>query len=235
MVELVYRRACEARLVDRVLVATEDHRVMERVLSFGGECVMTSPSHPSGTDRIAEAVAELDVELVVNVQGDEPLIEPRVIDQAVAAADKACGQAIASLRMLISSAKELWNPNVVKVVTDRRGRALYFSRWPIPFVASPNMSREQIVLRIEQGALPSEKAWYKHIGLYVYPKQILLELTQHEPSVLERLEKLEQLRALEMGIPILLEVTDSEAISVDTLEDLERVRDLVSSRKRAKK
>jgi len=208
---------------------------MERVMAFGGECVLTSARHPSGTDRIAEAVAGLDVDLVVNVQGDEPLIEPRAIDQAVAAAGKTGGQAMASLRKLITSAKDLWDPNVVKVVTNRQGRALYFSRWPIPFVASANMSREQIGLRIAQGALPSDRAWYKHIGLYVYPKQILLKITGHEPTVLERLEKLEQLRALEMGIPILLEVTDSDAFSVDTPEDLERVRNLVSSGKRAGK
>jgi 3-deoxy-manno-octulosonate cytidylyltransferase (CMP-KDO synthetase) len=229
MVEHVYRRASKARLVDRVLVATEDTRVRDRVRAFGGDCVMTSPRHPSGSDRIAEAVADLDVDLVVNVQGDEPLIEPRAIDQAVAAAGESGGRAIASLRKLITSAAELWDPGVVKVTTDRRGRALYFSRWPIPFAASADMSRLDCARRFDEAQAPAEGAWYKHIGLYVYPKPILLELTRREPSELERLEKLEQLRALELGIPIRLEVTDCDAISVDTPEDLEWVRKLVSA------
>ncbi len=215
--------------MDRVLVATDDDRVRKRVVDFGGECVMTSPDHPSGTDRVAEAVAGLDFDLVVNLQGDEPFLDSRAIDQAVAAAERSGGKAIATLRKLITSAQELWDPNVVKVVTDERGHALYFSRWPIPFVASPNMSIERLV-RLFAEAHPPLGAHYKHIGLYVYPKEILLELTAGEPSPLERTEKLEQLRALERGVPIRVEVTDHESLSVDTPADLERARSIVSKK-----
>jgi 3-deoxy-manno-octulosonate cytidylyltransferase (CMP-KDO synthetase) len=226
MVEQVYRRACEARRVDRVLVATDDTRIKERVEDFGGECVLTSPEHPSGTDRIAEAAAHLDFELVVNVQGDEPLLEPRAIDQAVAAAQVCGGKAIATLGKLITSPEELRNPNVVKVVIDHSGHALYFSRWPIPFVAHPSMSVQEMARFISDTHLPVEGIHYQHIGLYVYPKEILLELTGAPPTPLERLEKLEQLRALELGKPIRVEVTEYESISVDTPDDLEKVRNM---------
>lgn len=227
MVERVYRRVTQSRLVERVLVATEEPRVRDRVRAFGGECILTSPDHPSGTDRVAEAVADLDFELVVNVQGDEPFLDPRAIDQAVAACKDSGGRAIASLRKAIKSARELWDPNVVKVVTDRRGMALYFSRWPIPFVASPNMSFEEMGRLFVETRPPVRGTCYKHVGLYVYPRELLLELTRKEPSPLEQLEKLEQLRALEHGMPIRVEVTDYENISVDTPADLERARRMV--------
>jgi 3-deoxy-manno-octulosonate cytidylyltransferase (CMP-KDO synthetase) len=230
LVEHVYRRSAEARLVERVLVATEDRQVRDAVAAFGGACVMTSPDHPSGTDRVAEAVADLDVDLVVNVQGDEPFIEPSAIDQAVAACQAEKGHAISTLASPISSPHELWDPNVVKVVRDLRGFALYFSRWPIPFVASPEMSREEVPRRFERAAPPQPGSCLKHIGLYVYPKPLLLRLTQAKPSPLERLEKLEQLRALENGVPIRVEETDCQCIGVDTPEDLEQVRKVFSER-----
>jgi 3-deoxy-manno-octulosonate cytidylyltransferase (CMP-KDO synthetase) len=232
MVEHVYRRAREASLVNRVLVATEDERVRKTVVEFGGECVMTSPDHPSGTDRVAEAVAGLDFDLVVNLQGDEPFLDPQAIDQAVAAGRKSGGSAIATLRKLITSAEELWDPNVVKVVTDARGHALYFSRWPIPFVAKPNMSIERLGRLFAEARPPVGGAHYKHIGLYVYPKEILLELTGAGPSPLEKTEKLEQLRALERGVPIRVEVTDHESLSVDTPADLEKARSIASQGKK---
>jgi 3-deoxy-manno-octulosonate cytidylyltransferase (CMP-KDO synthetase) len=216
--------------VDRVLVATDDSRIMDRVSAFGGECVMTSPEHPSGTDRVAEVAAGLDFDLVVNVQGDEPLLEPGAIDQAVGACkDSESGAiAIASLRKVITSPKELWDPNVVKVVTDRRGYALYFSRFPIPFVASKDMSLGEFRRRLEELPSPVDDACYKHVGLYVYPKDILLELSRLESSPLERLEKLEQLRALEHGIPMRMVVTDYETVGVDTPADLDEVRRLLN-------
>jgi 3-deoxy-manno-octulosonate cytidylyltransferase (CMP-KDO synthetase) len=231
MIEHVYRRVNEARLVDRVLVATDDERIRDRVSAFGGNCVMTSPDHPSGTDRVAEVARELDFEIVVNVQGDEPLVEPPAIDQGVSACRESDG-AIASLRRAITSPRDLWDPNVVKVVTDTRGYALYFSRWPIPFIASFASSVEEMGRRLEQRCLPVEGTYYKHIGLYVYPREILLGLASLDPSPLERLERLEQLRALEQGIPIRMVLTDYDNVAVDTPADLERVRRMVSRRER---
>jgi 3-deoxy-manno-octulosonate cytidylyltransferase (CMP-KDO synthetase) len=230
LVEHVYRRSAEARLVDRVLVATDDPRIQNAVRAFGGECVLTSADHPSGTDRVAEAVSSLDVDLVVNVQGDEPFVEARAIDQAIGACQSACqseaGRVISTLAHPISTAEEFWDPNVVKVVIDRRGFALYFSRWPIPFVASPEMSPDEVRRRFEDAVVPAEGRCFKHLGLYVYPKPLLLELTRTEPTPLESLEKLEQLRALENGISMRVEITDSESVGIDTPADLERARKL---------
>jgi 3-deoxy-manno-octulosonate cytidylyltransferase (CMP-KDO synthetase) len=228
MIEHVFKRVTEASLIDRALVATDDVRIRDRVQAFGGDCVLTSPDHPSGTDRVAEAAAKLDYELIVNVQGDEPLLEPRAIDQAVEACKQTGGKAMSSLRRAITEGTELWNPNVVKVVTDERGYALYFSRWPIPFVASSDMNVETIRRRLEDASPPADGSIFKHIGLYVYPKPILIELARAIPSPLERLEKLEQLRALERGISIRMPITDYDNVAVDTPSDLERVRRMVS-------
>jgi 3-deoxy-manno-octulosonate cytidylyltransferase (CMP-KDO synthetase) len=214
LVEHVYERASRARRVDRVLVATDDSRIFDAVTAFGGEAVMTSSQHPSGSDRIAEAVAELDVDLVVNVQGDEPLIAPQSIDTAVARAERT-PDAIVSLKTAITDRSTLLDPNAVKVVTDTNGFALYFSRSPIP--AAPS------------GELPSN-LFFKHIGLYVYPKALLTRLTRMLPSPLELAERLEQLRALENGIRIRLEQSAHDSIGVDTEEDLDAVRTLLAGR-----
>lgn len=214
LVEHVHQRASEAGRIDRVIVATDDERIRDAVHAFGGEAVMTARDHPSGTDRIAEAVAGLDVDLVVNVQGDEPLIAPHAIDDAVQVAEDTPG-AVVSLKSVIVDRRTLVDPNAVKVVTDRKGFALYFSRSPIPVP--------------RDGGIPPN-LYYKHIGLYVYPKDLLLELTRLEPSPLELAERLEQLRALENGIRIRLKETQHDTLGVDTPEDLERVRALLSGR-----
>lgn len=214
LVERVYERASEATRIDRVLVATDDARIVEAVSSFGGEAVLTSPRHPSGSDRIAEAVGELEVDVVVNVQGDEPLIAPEAIDSAVALAERTPG-AIVSLKTAITERSKLLDPNVVKVVTDLDGFALYFSRSPIP--VAPEVS------------IPP-KLYFKHLGLYVYPKTVLMALTRLTPSPLEQAERLEQLRALENGMRIRLEETQYESVGVDTEDDLEAVRALLSGR-----
>ena len=225
LIEHVYRRTAAASLVDRVLVATDDPRIQEAVTAFGGECILTSTDHRSGTDRVAEAVADLDVDFVVNVQGDEPFIEAQTIDQAIGACEKH-QRAIVTLAVPVSTAEEFWDPNVVKVVIDRRGFALYFSRWPIPFVANPQMSVGEIRRLYEEAAAPRVGSCLKHLGLYVYPKPLLLELTEIEPSPLERQEHLEQLRALECGLPIYVELTNARSMAVDTPADLERARKL---------
>jgi len=216
MVARVYERVCRASLLDDVLVATDDERIQDAVVAFGGRAVMTSPSHPSGTDRVAEAVRDLDVDLVVNVQGDEPLVAPEAVDDAVRLARESPG-AIVTLRQSISDRETLFDENVVKVVSDLRDFALYFSRSPIPWpdgCDGPSFPRG---------------VYFKHIGLYVYPKERLLSLARIEPSVLELRERLEQLRPLAHGIPIRLQDTDHDFVAVDTEADLERVRQMVGA------
>jgi 3-deoxy-manno-octulosonate cytidylyltransferase (CMP-KDO synthetase) len=213
MIELVYRRTAAARTISSVIVATDDERIFRAVERFGGTARMTSPSHVSGTDRLAEVAAGLDCDIVVNVQGDEPLIEPQMIDEAIApfAADPAL--MMSTLRRRIADPAELHNPNVTKVVVDRDGYALYFSRAPIPFVRDGS---------------PAAPAW-RHVGLYAYRRACLLHLAGLPPTALEQAEALEQLRALEHGIRIKAMETAFDSIGVDTPEDLDRVRRLVTA------
>ena len=213
MVEHVYRRAAAARCISRVIVATDDERIASAVTRFGGEAVMTSPAHQSGTDRLAEVARALDSPIIVNVQGDEPLLEPAMIDEAVEPMAADPSLEICTLRRRIEDAGELANPNVVKVVVDREGFAMYFSRAPIPF------SRAQ---------KPSADAW-RHVGLYVYRRACLLRLAALPQTDLERAEALEQLRALEDGIRIRAVETAYDTIGVDTPADLEKVRQLAAA------
>jgi 3-deoxy-manno-octulosonate cytidylyltransferase (CMP-KDO synthetase) len=212
MIEHVYRRAAAAVSVSRVIVATDDQRILEAVERFGGEAVLTSPSHQSGTDRLAEVAATLECDLVVNVQGDEPLLSPDTIDAAVAPFEADSSLEMSTLRRRITDPSELQNPNVTKVVVDQDGFAMYFSRAPIPF------TRE---------GQPRVRAW-AHIGLYVYRRATLLRLAKLPQTAMERAEALEQLRALEYGIRIKAVETTHDTIGVDTPEDLERVRALLT-------
>jgi 3-deoxy-manno-octulosonate cytidylyltransferase (CMP-KDO synthetase) len=211
IIQWVYERASQAELVDRVLVATPDAEIMRAVEAFGGTAVMTSPDHRSGTDRLAEVAAGIEDGIVVNVQGDEPLIEPAAIDSLISAFGVRKDLGMASLMRRIRP-EEAQDPNLVKVVTDRQGFALYFSRSPIPFVRR----RE------------NQPPIYGHIGLYAYTREILLGLSALSPTQLEMAESLEQLRALENGYRILMIETEFAPVGVDTLEDLEAVRKLVS-------
>lgn len=206
MVQHVYERAQNCSLIDEVIIACDDQNVLEVARGFGANAVMTSVDHQSGSDRIAEAVKDLNVEIVVNIQGDEPLIDPDLIDALVACLQRDLTADIATPIKLIESDEELKNYNVVKVVTDQHGKALYFSREVIPF---------------DRDGSKAER--YKHIGLYAYRKQSLLEYTKLPPSILEQTEKLEQLRALEAGMKIITVRTTSESLGVDTLEDLKKV------------
>ena len=208
MIEHVYRRAAAATSVTSVLVATDDERILEAVRSFGGVACMTSPDHQSGTDRLAEVAADLSCDVIVNVQGDEPLLHPAMIDEAVEPLLADPLVVMSTLRRRIEDPAELQSPNVTKVVVDREGFALYFSRAPIPFVRNGS---------------PAARAW-RHIGLYVYRRDCLLQLAALQPTELERSEALEQLRALEHGIRILAVETAHDSVGVDTPEDLERVR-----------
>jgi len=211
MIQHVYERAREAELVNRVIVATDDMRILDAVKGFGGEVVMTSDVHRSGTDRLAEVAAALESDIIVNVQGDEPLIEPAMIDEAIRPLMEDSSIVMGSLKAEIRDEAELNNPNIVKVVVDRNDFALYFSRYPIPYF------RDESPLSLLTGH-------FKHIGLYVYRREFLLEYAGMPQTPLEEAEKLEQLRALENGYRIKVPTTRLQSIGVDTEEDLEKVR-----------
>ena len=208
MIERVYRRVSLVSSLDRIIVATDDDRIFQAVESFGGEAVMTRPDHPTGTDRLAEVAAGLEVDLIVNIQGDEPLIHPRMIEAAITPLMEDARIPMGTLKTAIDNWQEFQDPNVVKVVTDREGFALYFSRSPVPHCR-------------DKGPLPEEA--FKHIGLYVYRRDFLLKFAALPPTRLESLEKLEQLRVLEHGYRIRVVETDLISIGVDVPEDIARV------------
>ena len=214
MIQHVYGRAKLARTVSRVIVATDDLRIATAVIGFGGEVKLTRGNHPSGTDRLAEVAAQLDCDIVVNVQGDLPLVDPAAIDEAVAPFAADPHVLISTLYRRITDAEDLRNPNIVKVAIDRGGFALYFSRAPIPYIRDP------------RGGWPP---LYRHIGLYAYRRSALMVVAALEPTPLERAEGLEQLRALEHGIRIKAVETRYESVEVDTPEDLEHVRRLMGA------
>ena len=211
MIQHVYERASQARRPAKVLVATDHELVYQAVTDFGGQALMTSPDHPTGTDRLAEvARACPEYELIINVQGDEPLIEPAVIDQLAAAFDDEPELVMATLATVMAE-DEYDKPSAVKVVTRRNGHALYFSRSLIPYP------------RVQLAELPV----YKHIGIYAYRRDFLLTYAALAPTPLERTESLEQLRALEHGYNIKVLLTDFQSVGVDTPEDLERVNHIL--------
>lgn len=213
MIEHVYRRAAASSAVSEVIVATDDPRIAQTVRRFGGHVRLTRADHLSGTDRLAEVAATLDCDIVVNVQGDEPLLDPRAITEAVEPfADPAIS--MTTLYRRIDAPDDLANPNVVKVVIDRGGFALYFSRAPIPHQRDP------------RGGCPP---LYRHVGLYAYRRSALMVLASLDPTPLECAESLEQLRALEHGIRIKTVETAYDSIGVDTPDDLERVRRLLAA------
>lgn len=208
LIRHVWERARRAERCHRVIIATDDDRIAAAARGFGAEVAMTRGDHASGTDRAAEVAAGLSAELVVNVQGDEPLVEPAAIDAAVAPLADDPTISMGTLCSPVESVGDLANPNVVKVVVDGAGFALYFSRLPIPFVRDDR----------------AEVRRYRHIGLYVYRREFLLELAGLPPTPLEQAEKLEQLRALEHGYRIRVVQVASASPGVDTPEDLERLR-----------
>ncbi len=218
MIEHVCRRAAESRHVDAVLVATDDERVAAAVRGFGADVRMTAENHPSALDRIGEVAVDLDCDLIVNLQGDEPAIDPSVIDAAVEpfAADPALQ--MTSVYRRFTSPAEAADPNVVKVVIDRKGFALYFSRSRIPF---------------PRGSQSPAAGPFKHLGLYVYRRDFLLRLAALAPTPLELSESLEQLRVLEHGFAIRMVEAGHDSIGVDTPDDLERVRRLLTADTRA--
>jgi 3-deoxy-manno-octulosonate cytidylyltransferase (CMP-KDO synthetase) len=217
MIQYVVEAVQQAKLLDRVIVATDDMRIVEAVRKFGGEAQLTSPDHSTGTDRIAEVAKDLEAEIVVNIQGDEPLLDPRMIDEAIQPMLADSSIKAATLCRPIVSEEDLLSPHVVKSVFDLQGNALYFSRSLIPYP------------RKAEG----HKA-YEHIGIYVYRKDFLMQYVQMPQTPLEKTESLEQLRILENGVKLKVVVTSYEyvGLSVDTPEDLERVRAIITEREK---
>ncbi len=212
LVEHVYKRSSACSLLERVVVATDDARIRQAVEAFGGHVVMTSPDHLSGTDRVAEVAASDGAAIVVNIQGDEPFVNARVLEQVVRPLLDPASPPMSTLCKRIEDQATLADPNVVKVVTDLRGRALYFSRSPVPYPGRgrPGVARE-------------------HIGIYAYRREFLLEFSRLPPTELEAVEGLEQLRALEHGHGIaVVETEDHIGVSVDTPDDLEHARRILA-------
>ncbi len=217
MIQHVYERVAQAPGVDRVVVATDDDRILEVVRGFGGDVLLTSPCCPSGTDRVAEVAKVLDARAFINVQGDEPLIHPQAVSLVAQALKE--GEEMVTLKTPIESQEELKSPHVVKVVTDGEGYALYFSRAPIPY---PRGGWGNVDL----------KGYFKHVGVYGYTRETLLNLASWPPSFLETLEGLEQLRALERGIKIRVLETGYRAIGVDVPQDVARVEAILKGEER---
>ena len=214
IIQHVYERAAGATSLQRLLVATDDARIQQAVASFDGEVLMTSGDHQSGTDRVAEAARQLtlsDHAIVVNIQGDEPLLRTEMIDSLVDTLKKKADVDMATLAHQSTDGNDFHDPAVVKVVLDSEGRALYFSRAPIPSLSEAS----------------SAPQYYKHLGFYGYRNGFLQEFTKLPQGVLERREKLEQLRALEHGFRISVVITPHDSVSVDTPEDLALVRNIM--------
>ena len=239
LLQRVYDRACRSTLSDGTLIATDDERIKKAALAFGAEVIMTDPALPSGTDRVFAAIQDKEADLVVNLQGDEPFIEPSIIDQLFSAMEKG-DIAMATLCCPITDESEYRNPNTVKVVLDNSGFALYFSRSPIPYLRSPISStlRGSKSTATEDGKLRtpacqepamagSPNLFYKHIGIYGFTRSFLEQFVALPKSPLEEAESLEQLRVLENGYKIKVIVTGYSGFGIDTPDDLERARKLV--------
>jgi 3-deoxy-manno-octulosonate cytidylyltransferase (CMP-KDO synthetase) len=209
VIQHVYERARRSKLLDEVVIACDDARVLEAVRAFGGKAVLTSTSHPTGTDRLTEVVHDRDVRLVLNIQGDEPLVNPLMIDDLVRLMQKDRSRVMGTVVKKSDSWEDFRSPDVVKAVVTRDLRVIYFSRSPIPALLQPGES------------------FYKHIGLYAFTKDFLFTFKSLPPSALERAERLEQLRALEHGHPIFAVETAYETVGIDTPRDLERAREIL--------
>ena len=214
MIQWVYERTCRASGIDQTVVATDDERVAAVVRRFGGEVAMTSPDIRSGTDRVSAVADEIEADIYVNVQGDEPLIEPDAIEKGVELV--ASGRfPIGTVMTPLKSHAELQDSSVVKVIADRNDRAIYFSRLPIPYSRGP----------LPEAGYPF--VCMRHVGLYIYTREALKAFSSIPPGALEQAEVLEQLRALEHGISIGITEVDFTSIGVDTPEDLEKVRKIL--------
>jgi len=209
VIQHVYERARKARLLDRVIIACDDKKILDVVKGFGGEAVLTSKDHATGTDRLAEVINDIDVRLVINIQGDEPLVNPLTIDDLVLLMQKNTKLSMGTVVKQSTSQEEFRSHDVVKAVVDHNLNVLYFSRSPIPTL------------------LKEGDSFYKHIGLYAFTKDFLFTFKKFPPSYLERNERLEQLRALENGYQIAAIETKFETVGIDTAADLERAKEIL--------
>ncbi len=232
MVQHVYERASQATLVDDVFVATEEGRIEEAVRSFGGRVVMTSSHHHSGTDRMAEVAQNVSSDIFINVQGDEPLISPALIDQVASVLINSDRAWMSTAQIAFKNKEDFLNPNVVKVVSDQEGYALYFSRSPIPFQRKIWKEVPQWLNFYEAHSLDmiQKSGVHKHLGIYGFKRQTLLDFSHWSPTALEKEEELEQLRALEHGVRIKVVTTQHESWAVDTPDDLKKINELFSSK-----
>ena len=217
MVQRVYEQAKKSRLLDRVVIATDDIRIEEAVHRFGGEVMLTSQEIESGSDRVAAVALNMAGDIFVNIQGDEPLIAPEMIDQGVKLLLDNTSAPVGTLIKQISTQEELFNPNVVKVVLTHSGYAIYFSRATVPFIRGEADGRRWF----------ERHTFYKHVGLYIFQRSFLMQYTQLPVSQLEKAEKLEQLRILEAGYKIITGITTYDSISIDTPEDVIRVVEIL--------
>jgi 3-deoxy-manno-octulosonate cytidylyltransferase (CMP-KDO synthetase) len=227
MIQHVYQSAKKAKVLDRVIVATDDRRIEAAVKKFGGEVMMTSPNHASGTDRLAEVARKINADLLVNLQGDLPFIAGRTITRAVQPLTRDRGIPMGTVCTAIYNEDEWRNPNIVKVLADRAGFAMYFTRAPIPYARNNDVdpSGKKIPSRAKR------RLWgYRHLGLYVFRRDFLLKFARLQRTAMERIESLEQLRALENGYQIYVAQVDERSVEVDTVEDLRRAEDYLKRR-----
>lgn len=221
MIQWVYENARNSKLINNIIIATDDDRILKKAKDFGADVIMTPSDIPTGTDRVAHAIREFNADIIVNIQGDEPLISADMIDSAIEPFLKEENIEISTLAVKINDAETLFNPNVVKVVFDKNNIALYFSRNPIPFCRDARTKDEWLKFG----------DYYKHIGLYVYSRDSLFKFVNLKSSRLEEIEKLEQLRALENGMRIKIVITEKDTIGVDTHFDLEKVTQILKNKK----
>lgn len=214
LIRRVYEQALKSNLLSEVLVATDDKRIFDAVIGFGGEAIMTSRKHKTGTDRLMEVVKEHKCDIAVNIQGDEPFLDAKDIDAAIKPLINDRSLNVSTLAVRVKDVKELKDPHSVKVIFDKDSNAIYFSRGVIPYSIKPDTKKDK---------------YYKHIGLYVYRKDFLLKFGKTKQSELEKIEKLEQLRILEMGEKIRVVITKNDSIGVDTKADLLKARKLVKN------
>jgi len=219
VVQHVWESAKKAKALDDLVVACDDERIMKVVEDFGGKAVYTSVDQPSGTDRLAEVVNPMDVKIVVNVQGDEPLVKPIMIDNLVMALEDEKIAQMATMVRRIEDSSELTDSNVVKAIFDKNGYAIYFSRYAIPYNRTNSVDKEKLPV------------YYKHMGMYAYTKDFLFTFRNLPKSALENAEKLEQLRVLEYGYKIKVVETKFDTVGVDTHDDLMKVKEIMLSEK----
>jgi 3-deoxy-manno-octulosonate cytidylyltransferase (CMP-KDO synthetase) len=230
LIQYVYERV-KASSVQQVIVATDDERIVETVRRFGGEVVLTSPNHRSGSERVAEVAAGVEADIVVNAQGDEPLIQPEDIDRAIIPFTQDPSIVVTTLITRLENSADFYNPHVVKVVVGHDGYALYFSRSPIPYprnllekTNNESLTGFEFIKQLEKKEL---QAYWQHIGLYAFRKNFLLKLRTLPPSTLEEQERLEQLRILENGYKIKTVMCSAPSLGIDTPEDVERFKSLI--------